>query len=173
MLAPVSESFVRSETFEKLLMESLEQWKNIPWKCLRKKVHLSGTILLANEQNKHTLENFLKEISAGNRQHIRKEQVNDEDDFTSTIKYKAFNDLEGYVIPKEILLSIHQKLAMDDVTFKFSSAIDKQTINQLSNDFDYVIDTRGLGAKDTIPALRPVTGEYKIESEKDKLENYG
>jgi glycine oxidase len=162
MLAPFSESHVRDSSLQNLLVEALEAWKNLPWNFVRNQVNYGGTYLVANNKNAHALETYL-----GYLDHEDIEEVSDlssigisniVEDNLRGVHIKG----EGSVNPSKLLSDVFSFLQKSGVNFSFGSDVCKNILNQMSEQFDYVLDCRGLGATDKFPQLRGVKGESMV-----------
>ena len=122
-----------------------------------------GSLIVAHGQDKGDLRSFAQRLKplqghvpqAVNGQHI----ATLEPELAGTFHQGLYLPCEGQLDNQAFYRSSYQTLKNRGVGIHFSSPCNNQKIAQLQRDYAWVIDCRGLGAKDERQGLRGVRGE--------------
>lgn len=164
MLAPVCESTVISCSLMQLGLDSLPLWSSIQERLKKEFLELNGTIVVAHSQNHCELDQFASSIkSLESIKHLDKEGLQ-EIEPALEFKQSIFVGNEGHVNSRVFLDQALDYVLEHGACFHPNQKIEKvdsgliKIGNEIFN-FDFVIDSRGLGAKGDLAHLRGVRGE--------------
>ncbi len=171
MLAPYAELETAESLVFSLGKRSLQLWPQ--WLAeLEDNVFFQqhGTLLVAHRQDQTELQRFVARIRAklGNQaefQFLEQPALETlEPELAGRFRSGVFFPTEGQVNTTEFFPAIEKTLLQDGVCWHEKSVVDavlpgKLLVNGEAWRFDWTADTRGMGAKETIPGLRGVRGE--------------
>lgn len=175
MLAPYTELEASEPIIAALGIESLDLWP-ILLKRLKGEVFFQreGTLIVAHPQDEADLERFGRHV---------KHQLQSEDwvslatphtkdplihynlmdladkkiHLSRAFSHAFYVPAEGQIDNKQLIDAL--KHSIDDAKIEWHTNSNIDSFNQLEKDFDFVIDCRGLGAKNDLDHLRGVRGE--------------
>ncbi len=171
MLAPYAELETAEPLVFRLGRRSLELWPQ--WLAeLADPVFFqqTGTLLVAHRQDRAEMERFVGRIHAklGDRAAVESldaaRLTELEPELAGRFQRGVLVPTEGQVSPTEFLPAVEKTLLQGGVTWRENTRVEFVSPGQLMASgetwhFDWVVDTRGLGAKADIPKLRGVRGE--------------
>lgn len=171
MLAPYSELESAESTVYNLGQRSMELWPGIIESLdAQPYFHSAGSVVVAHQQDTADLEHFNRtlrhklpnhsEIEYLDQAQLRALEPELASQFTKATSLKD----ESWVYTKEIMATLAHRLMSGGAQWHAQTSATKVTAKQIdtkdgSHTFDYVIDSRGLGAKSDIDKLRGVRGE--------------
>lgn len=165
MLAPVCESTVISHSLMQLGLDSLPLWSSIQERLKKEFLESNGTLVVAHSQNYCELDQFASSIkSLESIKRLDKEGLREIEPALDRFKQSIFVRNEGHVNSRVFLdLAINYVLE-HGACFHQTQTIEKVDSGLIKTDegtfnFDFVIDSRGLGAKNDLAQLRGVRGE--------------
>ena len=178
MISPLSELFHCPLPIYQLGMQSLQHWPN--WakqleQATGTKVDYreKGSILIAHPQDRNELLQFQQELTAklgpDNRDQLQwldnsslRELEPELDRFDQGLYLAPEADIDN----RKLLPALHKALQQNNIQIRENTPVDctPETIQTKNGreQFDLVIDTRGLGAKNHINGLRGVRGEVMV-----------
>ncbi|WP_321276496.1 FAD-dependent oxidoreductase [Thiomicrorhabdus indica] len=166
MLAPLAESAESSIGVMRLGEYCLERWKEI-LADLPESVFFqqNGSLLLAFEQDRSSLQNMQNNLKARNFQKVDSQGIaNLEPEINQRFQVGLFLPDEGQLDNRH-LLKVLAKVLQNSKSVNWQTGVDAQidgsnvSINGLKNSFDWILDCRGLGSKPDQADLRGVRGE--------------
>lgn len=120
----------------------------------------NGSLLVAHEEDRHSLARFISHLPHDNAKMRSIAAI--EPRLAGRFSYGLFLEKEAHLNPKKTMRALIEKT---DSIFKTESA----QIEDVENNFDFIIDCRGMGAPDS--DLRGVKGEIAFVRNKEfKLE---
>jgi glycine oxidase len=130
----------------------------------------SGTLLVAHRQDRAEMERLVSRIRVKLGDKAELEALDTaqlaelEPELAGRFQRGVLFPTEGQVSPTEFLPAIEKTLLQGGVTWQENTRVESVSPGQLVAGgrewhFDWVVDTRGLGAKADLPALRGVRGE--------------
>lgn len=174
MLAPLSESAEASLTVKQMGEHALNLWPNF-LQQLAKPVFFqqAGSLILAHEQDRSSLADFKRRLKTEHIDEVQVVNLHDINALEADLQphAKRFSDAlflpkEGQLDNRQLLDSLAATMQQRSVKWHSNTDIDfaaSPTLkDQLMQDYDWVVDCRGLGAKEALPAtekLRGVRGE--------------
>lgn len=176
MLAPVCESVSTSKEIMQLGFDSLELWKSIQSKLSFPFLATNGSLVVAHAREKSELDRFYEQTKSQVDLHLldSKRLEDLEPELYPRFKNAILVEREGHVSSRVFLQAIFTYLLERGAKFHFATEIlrvDAGLIvtSQGLHSFDYVVDTRGLGAKPQISNIRGVRGEVLLVQTKEVL----
>lgn len=163
MLAPLAESVLCEADLALMGLDSIKRWPGIIDE-LDSEVFFQqqGTLVVAHQQDKGDLQSFaqrLKPLANYTGESVNSQQIEMlEPELTNRFSQGLFLPCDGQIDNQAFYQASFTQLNKRKVKFVFNQRV---TINdnKINNrEFDYIIDCRGLGAKDDKP-LRGVRGE--------------
>lgn len=149
MLAPYCEAEASDQRLIPLALQSLDLWRSSPFDVTER-----GTLIVAPARDKIELTAFAKRTKGYQR--LNHDDIAAlESDLTGRFDEALFYADEAHLSPRPVmhaLLEACLKLGVD-VKFGFEGALPQA---------DYVIDARGMEARDMLSNLRPVRGEMAV-----------
>ena len=167
MLAPLAESVLCEADLALMGLDSMKRWPGIIAE-LESEVFFQqqGTLIIAHQQDKGDLQSFaqrIKPVADHTAEHINAQQITMllEPELAGRFNQGLFLPCEGQIDNQAFYKASFAQLNKRKVKFVFNQRV---TIgdNKINNrPFDYIIDCRGLGAKNTQDdkPLRGVRGE--------------
>ena len=171
MLAP----FAELETAESIIFElgnrSIELWSDLAREAgLYDGVKLNGTIITAHQQDMPELEHFIKTLrgkveKAKDIKLLNSQELSKLEPELSLHNQSFYLKDEGHIDSQRfIAFSTTYLSSMSNITWKENTLVDrlepnKVIYNNQEEHFDWVFDSRGLGAKEHFKDLRGVRGE--------------
>ena len=152
MLAPFCESEIAEEIVTELGIQSLKLWPQYT-----ESLKTNGTIVLAPQRDNTSLsrfQNLTKDWEKIDEHRISELEPSLSQRFHSGLFYPH----EGHLDPRMTLTNLYQQL-------KSSSQFiekDDDKVSKLMDSSEWIVDCRGLAAKDNLPNLRGVRGEMII-----------
>lgn len=167
MVAPICESLDEGQEIYDLAKNTIQLWKEV-------NIWLSNDIFLETGTNiiAHPLDigDFETKITRANGLQINKNYITHKSLADEYNKQKLLNRMlhiknEGYVdVPVFFQKSSKYLKTHPSVKTYLDSEINQDTIKTLQSHYDYVCDTRGIGAKDNLKDLYGIRGESLIVS---------
>jgi len=171
MLAPIAELDVAEPVVARWGLKALEMWPSLV-ESLDKPVFFQreGSLVVAHRQDLPELERLKRCLSAkwsGPTPFVAKTGANLaslEPDLASRFAHGLFFPEEGQLEPRQLMPALLQAGETAGVTCRFRCHVKKlgqgfiETAGE-RHPFDWVIDTRGLGARGDVASLRGVRGE--------------
>ncbi|MCF6197876.1 MAG: FAD-binding oxidoreductase [Hyphomicrobiaceae bacterium] len=149
MLAPFCETESAEPVIRRLGLSSLPLWQEaFP--------HISrnGTLVVAQPRDTSELQRFARQTSA--HEFIDEAKIGElEPDLAGQFRTALFYPDEAHLQPHWALSYLLQKACEAGVETKFGTS-------ERPDDSDYIIDCRGIAARDELPDLRGVRGEMAI-----------
>src|ERR1700686_2200025 len=147
MLAPWCESEISEPVISRLGLRALDLWRQeLP------DTPFNGSLVVAHARDRNDLKRFAKLTSGHRRLHARG-LAELEPSLQGRFRDGLFFADEGHVEPRRVLPKLHEKIIAAGGTIKLNS-------DEPPADIDgFVIDCRGLAARDSEPELRGVKGE--------------
>ena len=167
MLAPLAESAESSQGIMQLGEIALQKWPQI-LSQLPQEVFFQqeGSLLVAFEQDMASLRNFEHNLKGDDYQKVSAQQIHDlEPDINQRFSHGLFLPNEGQLDNRQLLRVLGKALqACESVQWQTNATAELNgehlTINGKQRDgFDWIVDARGLGAKQSQTDLRGVRGE--------------
>ncbi|BDX21458.1 cytochrome c biogenesis protein CcdA [Polynucleobacter sp. TUM22923] len=176
MLAPLAESAITEDNVVRMGIHSLPRWKQIINE-LAKPVFFQqeGTLILWHHQDASEAERFTKHLEKNSRNNtaLSTPQKLDRDALQAIEPSIQAQFTQGLYLPNEgqldnrqLLEALLVELTLMKVSCHWHQSVDPEQLREEHNAFDWVIDCRGLGAKDHWNAqeaakenLRGVRGE--------------
>lgn len=149
MLAPWCERENAEEIVEIEGQAALEFWAR--WVDVVQK----GTLVVAHPRDTIELERFARRTNAHEWVAPRDYEPGFADRFARGLFYAA----EGHLDPRSALKQLAYRLEQHGVQFSFGVSADPE---KLTEKYDWVVDCRGLAARNQIPGLRAVKGEMLV-----------
>jgi glycine oxidase len=176
MLAPLAESAITEDNVVRMGIHSLPRWKQLIDE-LAKPVFFQqdGTLILWHRQDASDAERFASHLERNcdrNQMlskpiHLDSQSLAEiEPSLVERFKQGLYLPNEGQLDNRQLLEALLVELTLMKVPCCWNQAADPEQLRSQQNSFDWVIDCRGLGAKDTWKAaentsknLRGVRGE--------------
>lgn len=164
MLAPLAESVMCGANLAETGLRAMDLWPPL-LQQLDTPVFFQqqGSLIVAHGQDKGDLRSFaqrLKPLQGHEPQALNSQQITAlEPELAGTFHQGLYLPCEGQLDNQAFYRSSYQTLKNSGVEIHFSHPCNSQQIAQLRRDYDWVIDCRGLGAKDERQGLRGVRGE--------------
>ncbi len=149
MLAPFCEAEASEQHLIPHAQRSLEIWRESPFS-----VFMHGTLIVASPRDRAELRAFEKRTKGHQRieaKEICKLEPVLEDRFQEALFYKD----EAHLAPRPVMQALLEALIELNVDVHFDFEGKRAPA-------DFEIDTRGMGAKEALPDLRPVRGEMAV-----------
>lgn len=150
MLAPWSEIEHLPPSFINAALEGLKIWKTFGTSV---DFHQNGSLLIAHKKDEHMLERFAQKLGGAHPW----SRVNDLTALEPSLAGRFENSLyitdEAHINPQQAMQALGK-----DLDIKVETA----DIKTLSNQYDHVIDCRGMSAQNNDPDLRGVKGETLV-----------
>lgn len=165
MLSPICESILTSATLMNLGLDSLTLWMSVQKLLKEKFLELDGTIVLAHSQEQSELEQFVKSVKCIDKiERLDYKSLQNLEPALERFNDAVFVSGEGHVNSRCFLDSVLAYLLENGVRFWGDKPVGKLDSGLIEIDdgvlvYDFVIDTRGLGARLDVPKLRGVRGE--------------
>lgn len=172
MVAPLSEAVVSDEGVYRMGIFALQQWPAWFSELPATETPLffnNGSLVVAHQQDTSELEQFERELGfvlpgCKGYQHLNQHQIHQlEPDLHSHFHSGLFLSEEGHVNNREFLRLIGDEIISQGITVREHTPVDvfpgKIVTETSEQNFDLVIDCRGLGAKKQLRNLRGVRGE--------------
>jgi glycine oxidase len=172
MIAPLSEAVVSDEGVYRMGQFALQQWPKWLSKLANQTTPLffqRGSLVIAHPQDCSELEQFERELQfvipqCKTYHQINQQQIQElEPDLNPHFSQGLFLAEEGHVDNRELLAAIGDDIILLGARLhehtKVNVAANKIITENSEENFDLVIDCRGLGAKIQHPELRGVRGE--------------
>jgi glycine oxidase len=169
MLAPLAESAITEDNVVRMGIHSLPRWKQLISE-LAKPVYFQqeGTLILWHRQDASDAERFASHLERNcdrnpalskplhlDNQSLAQIEPSVSDCFTQGL----YLPNEGQLDNRQLLEALLVELTLMKVNCHWHEPINPAQLRQDKNRFDWVIDCRGLGAKDASKNLRGVRGE--------------
>jgi len=159
MLAPLAESAITEDNVVRMGVHSLPRWKQIINE-LAKPVYFQqdGTLILWHRQDASDAERFASHLerNCDRNQALSKPIHLDSQSLKNIEPGVAERFTQGLYLPNEgqldnrqLLEALLVELTLMKVPCHWNKAIDPEQLRNKDNGFDWVIDCRGLGAKDS------------------------
>jgi glycine oxidase len=177
MLTPFSEMETAELAIHDMGMQSLSLWPEYA-RRLRSDLGFQkkGTLVVAHQEDEVDLARFKQQVnshlvlaeSLGSGQSVQELSLQalicKEPELTARFSEAMFIENEAWICPKCVMQVLADNLLERRVRWYSNTAVTRIEpsvieARQQSFEFDIVIDTRGLGAKDAMPDLRGVRGE--------------
>lgn len=114
-----------------------------------------GTLVVAHPRDAAELDRFARRTCAHEWVTPRDYEPGLADRFARGLFYAA----EGHLDPRSALKQLAHRLEQRGVQFSFGVSADPEN---LTKEYDWVVDCRGLAARDQVPGLRAVKGEMLV-----------
>ena len=158
MLAPLAESAITEENVVRMGIYSLPRWKQLIDE-LAKPVFFQqdGTLILWHRQDASDAERFASHLERNcDRNHMLSKPLHLDSESLAEIepslgerfKQGLYLPNEGQLDNRELLEALLVELNLMKVSCHWNQAVDTEQLRAKQNGFDWVIDCRGLGAKD-------------------------
>lgn len=184
MIAPLSEAVVSDEGVYRMGQFALQQWPKWLSKLRIQTTSLffqRGSLVIAHPQDFSELEQFERELQfvipqCKSYHRVNQQQIQElEPDLNPHFSQGLFLEEEGHVDNRELLAVIGDEIISLGVNLraftKVSVAANKIITEKSEENFDLVIDCRGLGAKAQDLKLRGVRGEtLHVETKEIQLQ---
>jgi glycine oxidase len=163
MLAPLAESVLCEQDLALMGLDSINRWPKILAQ-LDDPVFFQqqGTLVVAHQQDKGDLHSFaqrLKPLANHQAQLVNRSEIDAlEPEFAGRFNQGLYLPCEGQVDNQAFYSASFNTLQKRHVQFKLDEKVDI-ACKQLLKSYDYIIDCRGLGAKNATCKLRGVRGE--------------
>ncbi|TMP81175.1 FAD-dependent oxidoreductase [Pseudoalteromonas phenolica] len=164
MLAPLAESVICEADLAEDGLTAMALWPELLAK-LSSPVFFqqAGTLVVAHQQDKGDLQSFSQRLKplAGHQAHIANSQDISqlEPELAGRFHQGIFLPCEGQLDNLAFYHASFETLQQQDVEFHFGQSVHCEQGQVNGESFDWVIDCRGLGAKDEVTGLRGVRGE--------------
>ena len=152
MLAPFCEAEIAENKVTELGISSLELWPDYT-----DSLKINGTVVLAPQRDNTSLERF-QNFTTGWEQIDKNILTELEPNLSQRYDSGLLYPKEGHLNPRTTLSTLYQKLKTD-CQFIPSNSVKSTELIQSS---EWVVDCRGLSAKDILPDLRGVRGDMII-----------
>jgi glycine oxidase len=147
MLAPDCERETAEPVVTRLGRRSLALWRE-----QAPETPLNGSLVVAHPRDRADFDRFAR--LAPDHERIGADALATlEPSLTGRFREALFFPNEGHVEPRRVLPALHAALARQGVALRFDTPVDPRDLD------GWVIDCRGLAARDVFPALRGVKGE--------------
>jgi glycine oxidase len=184
MIAPLSEAVISDESVYRMGQFALQQWPRWLNKLPNQKNPLffqRGSLVIAHPQDFSELEQFERELHfviphCKTYHRLNQHQIQElEPDLNPHFSQGLFLAEEGHVDNRELLATIGDEIILLGASVRaftnVNVAANKIITETSEENFDLVIDCRGLGAKIQNPALRGVRGEtLHVETKEIQLQ---
>jgi len=151
MLAPDCELETAEPLIARLAQESVAFWQE-----LEPAAAMTGTLVVALGRDRAELQRFAKRTSGWSKQSGAKIAAL-EPALSGRFQEGLFFAREGHLDPRRSLAALQQQLVERGVTMRLGQAVDPEAIAA-----DWIVDCRGLAARDRLTDLRGVRGEMLI-----------
>jgi glycine oxidase len=183
MIAPLSEAVVSDANIYRMGLYALQQWPR--WiaelGCAEPLFFQHGSLAIAHPQDFSELEQFERELryiipECRGYHPVNQRQIQElEPDLNPNFAEGLFLAEEGHLHNRELMKLLGEKILALGGDVREQQVVDvfagKVTGENSSEDFDVVIDCRGLGAKTQQPQLRGVRGEtLHVETKEIRLQ---
>lgn len=174
MLAPIAESAEASDLVKAMGEHALPLWPEFI-KQLDEPVFFQqqGSLILAHEQDESYLKDFQRRLKLQENDHVTlldQQQLSEIEpslkDHSKRFKHALFIENEGQLDNRQLLKSMQKTLISRGIAWQAEKEVNftenTNTLKQLQQEFDWVIDCRGLGAQQDLSSktrLRGVRGE--------------
>ena len=170
MLAPYSELEASEKIIFDLGIASLPLWQKIVQE-LNSDIFFqeNGTLILAHPQDQNELDFFIRQLqkhgASDSLKKINSDQIQTlEPELQNRFAQGFFLENEGQIDPRDILFSLLEYAQKSGVVIHEKSKVTDIGPQQITVDnqickYDWIIDTRGIFAKNDLPKLRGVKGE--------------
>ncbi len=159
MLAPDCEAESAEPVISRLGARSLDLWKKY-----YSGAEFSGSLVVAHARDRSDFERFARTTS-GYERVSGKALETIEPSLNGRFPEGLFFPREGYVEPRKALPDLHGKLRQKGVSIHFNAAAEPEDLS------GWVVDCRGLSAREKFPDLRGVKGEIVVvETQEVELE---
>lgn len=170
MLAPFSEMEQSEDLIFQLGMKSLKLWPS--WiQSLGNEIHYhqAGSLIVAHPRDRALWLDYQEKscrlAKSGQFQKVSAHEL--EPEISAQMSQGLFFPLEQHLDPKSLLTSLDTANLARGVTVNYDQQMEPEQILALKNDFDWVIDCRGIGARDSLVDLRGVRGEALLVHARD------
>ena len=153
MLAPWCERETAEPLITDLGVRSLELWRE-----LQLETKFNGTIVVAHPRDRADLNRFAR-LTSGHEEIDAAALAQLEPALVPKFNGGLFFRDEGHVEPRLVLSAIHGRIVAAGGAIVFQAECEPAV---LADEFDLVIDCRGLAARDKFPDLRGVKGEMIV-----------
>lgn len=164
MLAPFSEVDHMTPDFIQASLDSLDLWRDFV-RTVPDDIAFSdcGSLLVSHQEDMHMLDRFITHLQGsgleGWHELSRVQIMEKESDLPSKFARALFLPEEAAIHPQQVMKALVRLLRESDaVTLKQEEAVPAD----IAEDYDYVIDCRGMGAQQDVPNLRGIKGEIAI-----------
>ncbi|GJL86135.1 MAG: glycine oxidase [Micavibrio sp.] len=154
MLAPYAEIEHMPQAFIEAGLEGIKIWQNI----MPDQIRQNGSLLIAHDEDRYILERFKQHLPPEKQISVEPLEPQLPKKFTSMLHLKE----EAHLDPAPTLSKLCDMLKDKGCIFQSSTYAPAH-----QNDYDYVIDCRGMGAAQDDPDLRGVKGEILIVQNKE------
>jgi len=183
MIAPLSEAVVSDESVYRMGQFALTQWPQ--WltqlKTLAPLFFQHGSLVITHPRDASELEQFEHELrfvlpNCNAYERINQQQIHAlEPDLSPAFLQGLFLREEGHVHNRELLQALGEELITCGLLIREHTSVEvasgKITTEHSEENFDLIIDCRGLGAKTQHPQLRGVRGEtLHVETKEIQLQ---
>lgn len=184
MIAPLSEAVVSDEGVYRMGQFALQQWPKWLSKLQTQTAPLfyqHGSLVIAHPQDISELDQFERELQfvipqCKTHHRVDQQQIQAlEPDLNPHFSQGLFLAEEGHVNNRELLTTLLSEILLLGVTLReftlVNVAANRITTETSEEEFDLVIDCRGIGAKKQYPQLRGVRGEtLHVETKEIQLQ---
>jgi len=185
MLSPYSELEHSDSLVFQLGLQSLSLWPKLVSELDCSNVlNSNGTLLVAHKEDEHLLKHFEHILTHKQREHditINKLNAHQLANYEPLLAEKFSSALllpnEASVEPQAILKQLAEKFLAAGGRWHYKQSVTEVTggnvhVNGRSQPFNWVVDCRGLGAREAIKGLRGVRGELLVLRAKNIPINY-
>ncbi len=169
MLAPLAESVITEDNLVCMGIHSLPRWKQLIGE-LAKPVYFQqdGTLILWHRQDASDAERFASHLerncdrnaALSKPLHLDSKSLSEiEPGVSDRFTQGLYLPNEGQLDNRQLLEALLVELNLMKVNCHWHEAVNPEQLRKDKNRFDWVIDCRGLGAKDISKDLRGVRGE--------------
>ncbi|WMN58837.1 FAD-binding oxidoreductase [Pseudoalteromonas xiamenensis] len=164
MLAPMAESVICEADLALRGLESMTLWQTLLAELDDTVMfQQQGTLVVAHQQDKGDLLSFqqrLKPLQEHSASVLNATQVGQfEPELAGRFTQGLFLPCEGQLDNLAFYTASYRALLKQNVVFHFNVSVSKCPQSLNGEDFDWIIDCRGIGAKEVMQDLRGVRGE--------------
>jgi len=169
MIAPLSEAVVSDAGIYRMGQYALQQWPAWLGKLRSPLFFQRGSLVVAHAQDLSELEQFARELQfvlpqCNSYQRVNQQQIQElEPDLNPHFLQGLFLAEEGHIHNRELLQLLHDEIIVMGASVREYTPVNvsryKVSTENSEENFDLVIDCRGLGAKIQNAKLRGVRGE--------------
>lgn len=170
MLAPYCELSEAEPEIARWGAAALQLWKTLV-PTLARPVHMTcaGTLVVAHHQDRAGMQHLAERVDhaglGAHLQWLRREELRAlEPELESRFAEGLYFSPEGEIDPRSLLPALVETLRQNGATLHFATEVESLAPGEIvaggaRQAFDWVLDCRGLAARDQMPDLRGVRGE--------------